>query len=72
MKKDLIIFGSKSAAIVVLTEILQLKTFNVIGFVDDYVEADQPVFKWKAKHISLWVARNTFLSIKLMSLIRET
>lgn len=49
MKKDLIIFGSKSAAIVVLTEILQLKMFNVIGFVDDYVEADQPVFKWQDK-----------------------
>ena len=49
MKKDLIIFGSKSAAIVVLTEILQLQMFNVVGFVDDYVDADQPVFRWKEK-----------------------
>ena len=52
MKKDLIIFGSKSAAIVVLTEILQLKMFNVVGFIDDYVEADQAVFRRKQKLIT--------------------
>ena len=49
MKKNIVIFGSGVHSKVVFSEIIKIKKYNFLGFVDDFSHKGQKVITYKKK-----------------------
>ena len=47
MKKNIVIFGSGSHSKVVFSEIIKLKNYNILGFIDDFSKKGEKIINYK-------------------------
>ena len=50
MRKNIIIFGSGTHSKVIFSEIIKLKKYNILGFVDDFSQKGQKIITYKKKN----------------------